>query len=585
MDVADRHSERTWRPSDELQSRSKLNGDGSAEDPGTLEHRYYLRSGDLARQVRDPEQGSTTTQTYDYDRDGNRLFDERGAHAYNARGQQVRWDKPSSSTSEPGYAAHAAEPTDATQRNYAEDPADYPEGGSVEYTLDGTGQTLKTVEHRTFSSELTQGGVPLDVRASTTLDTTSTFEYVKGNLDSVLAESQASTSGFPDNPVRVDTSTTKTRTRYEHYDDLGNVGRIRVVRLADDGSEPTAPADDSPTAPGCPSSITSSWDGRNTTYHCYDEFGRLAVVQAPRPEDKDALHPEPPKLPESWIYDGLDRRDVRLINDSGTTRSSERYYIGTSELLSREQDLVKPSGGLAATETETKIYDYDAQGMRLGQEVSKPTSGGATESHYSTYEHDAGGSVIGLEDESGTFDDPTNGKSDSDNAYHYDPYGQVMDPDPGNSTADVEAELGDAAAENPFRYEGFYYDSGIQSYDMQAREYRPDVGRFLSQDRFEAAGADLALQSDPLTQNRYAFAGGNPVSNIEWDGHCTNLDAWGQDYCSSGGGGGGAPAAAPVEEAGAVAPAEATCLLAEVTCLLEPRDLRIMNHRQFLSPR
>ena len=54
---------------------------------------------------------------------------------------------------------------------------------------------------------------------------------------------------------------------------------------------------------------------------------------------------------------------------------------------------------------------------------------------------------------------------------------------------------------------------------MQAREYRPEVGRFLSQDRFEAAGADLALQSDPLTQNRYAFAGGNPVSNIEWDGH------------------------------------------------------------------
>ncbi len=523
MDVAGRRSTTSWWPSDQLRSRTKLNG--------TIDSRFYLRSGDLARQVRDPEQGSTTTQTYDYDRDGNRLFDERGAHAYNARGQQVRWDKPSSSTSEPGYAAHAAEPTDATQRNYAEDPADYPEGGSVEYTLDGTGQTLKTVEHRTFSSELTQGGVPLDVRASTTLDTTSTFEYVKGNLDSVLAESQASTSGFPDNPVRVDTSTTKTRTRYEHYDDLGNVGRIRVVRLADDGSEPTAPADDSPTAPGCPSSITSSWDGRNTTYHCYDEFGRLAVVQAPRPEDKDALHPEPPKLPESWIYDGLDRRDVRLINDSGTTRSRERYYVGTSELLSREQDLVKPSGGLAATETETKIYDYDAQGMRLGQTVSKPTSGGASESHYSTYEHDAGGSVIGLEDESGTFDDPTNGGTDTDNVYHYDPYGEVMDPDPGNSITDVETELGDAAAENPFRYEGFYYDSGIQSYDMQARQYRPDIGRFLSQDRFEASGADLALQSDPLTQNRYAFAGGNPVSNIEWDGHkpadCIYCDATG----------------------------------------------------------
>ncbi len=33
----------------------------------------------------------------------------------------------------------------------------------------------------------------------------------------------------------------------------------------------------------------------------------------------------------------------------------------------------------------------------------------------------------------------------------------------------------------------------------------------------------MALQADPLTQNRYAFAGGNPVTNVEFDGHkaCT----------------------------------------------------------------
>ncbi|MGI8728633.1 MAG: RHS repeat-associated core domain-containing protein [Solirubrobacteraceae bacterium] len=54
---------------------------------------------------------------------------------------------------------------------------------------------------------------------------------------------------------------------------------------------------------------------------------------------------------------------------------------------------------------------------------------------------------------------------------------------------------------------------------MQARSYRPDIGRFLSQDRYEAASADVALQSDPLTQNRYAFAAGNPINNIEFDGH------------------------------------------------------------------
>src|SRR5258708_30777993 len=31
--------------------------------------------------------------------------------------------------------------------------------------------------------------------------------------------------------------------------------------------------------------------------------------------------------------------------------------------------------------------------------------------------------------------------------------------------------------------------------------------------------ADLSLSIDPLTQNRYDLAGGNPISFGEWDGH------------------------------------------------------------------
>ncbi len=54
---------------------------------------------------------------------------------------------------------------------------------------------------------------------------------------------------------------------------------------------------------------------------------------------------------------------------------------------------------------------------------------------------------------------------------------------------------------------------------MQARPYRPDIGRFLVQDRFESASGDFALQSDPMMSNRYTFASANPVNNIEFDGH------------------------------------------------------------------
>lgn len=79
--------------------------------------------------------------------------------------------------------------------------------------------------------------------------------------------------------------------------------------------------------------------------------------------------------------------------------------------------------------------------------------------------------------------------------------------------------IGPDAQANPFRFQGFYEDSGVKTYDMQARAYRPDIGRFLTQDAYEASNGDFNLEADPLTQDPYAFAGGNPVNQIEFDGH------------------------------------------------------------------
>ena len=41
---------------------------------------------------------------------------------------------------------------------------------------------------------------------------------------------------------------------------------------------------------------------------------------------------------------------------------------------------------------------------------------------------------------------------------------------------------------------------------------------------FEFSLGDLRLSTDPLSQNRYALAGGNPVSNVEIDGHMVAAD-------------------------------------------------------------
>lgn len=90
---------------------------------------------------------------------------------------------------------------------------------------------------------------------------------------------------------------------------------------------------------------------------------------------------------------------------------------------------------------------------------------------------------------------------------------------PYGSHDTTEDSLNVRAQVNPFRFEGFHYDSGSKTYDMYARHYQPGIKRFLSQDHFAAASGNLALEVNPLTQNRYVFAGANPVDNIEFDGH------------------------------------------------------------------
>jgi RHS repeat-associated protein len=152
-------------------------------------------------------------------------------------------------------------------------------------------------------------------------------------------------------------------------------------------------------------------------------------------------------------------------------------------------------------------FDYDSQGERQGMQKEE----GAV-FKYSAYAKDANGSVVALEE--------SDGSTLTTKEYEYDPYGELDREAPQASSGDqLELGLDPDAKDNPFRFEGFYYDSGVKTYDMHARHYRPEIGQFLSRDTFASAAGDMALQADPLTQNRYAFAGGNPVTNVEFDGH------------------------------------------------------------------
>jgi RHS repeat-associated protein len=257
---------------------------------------------------------------------------------------------------------------------------------------------------------------------------------------------------------------------FYRYDDFGNVVSVRQRALVN-GQFPEVD-DNAPQSSDCqevPASVAA-----DETYYCYDEFERLRLSRGAGVSGSELLE-----------YDGLDRRDARIERVGASEVRRDLSYVGTSELLSREIE----GGG------QKRFYDYDSLGDRQGQQVTDGSG-----SRYRAYRKDANGSVLALEDDGG--DVPAGER------YAYDPYGELE-----SEPSAVEAR------ENPFRFEGFYYDSGVRSYDMHARAYRPEHARFLTQDRYASASQDLLLQADPLTQNRYAFAGANPVTNIEFDGH------------------------------------------------------------------
>ena len=423
---ADRTTTTTWWPSNDMRARTKSNG--------TVERRYLNPRGEIERKDRDPEQGDTRVQNYEYDVEGNRTQDERGTHVFNPRKQLFRWTR------------------GARQEGKVDT--------RVTYTRNGGGDVTREVD--TWQPE------------GTTTASTTDYTYRGERLISSRTE-----RGTEAGEQVVDST--------YFYDDFGSVTRIRH-----DHSGPGAGGEDPPdgpdaglTCPGMPDDAEN-----HTTRYCYDEFERMTLSRG-----------EGVERPTRYVYDGLDRRNRRIVIENGDEQDHDYSYIGTSELLSRETD---------HRETR-KQYDYDSNGRRLGQAVERTED--ATPA-YRAYSHDANGSVEGLENEDGETGNDT---------YTYDPYGEPDNVPPDGQEDEVDPGLSDNARENPFRFEGFYYDAGVKTYDMRARSYRPDVGRFLSQDRYESAAGDQLLQSDPLTQNRYAFAGGNPVNNVEFDGHKFNL--------------------------------------------------------------
>ena len=233
----------SWWPTDELKSRTRMNG-GLSADVAATDRRYFWPSGDPSARLHDP--GSSegpSTQTYAYDLNGNRTFDERGIHAFNARSQQTSWQRPD--------AEGAGSPP--AGESYADPPGPMEARGLTTYVLDATGQNLTETSELDYKAKLTD-----DSRPDLSEHSRSNYRYVDGTLRQVVTTTSDEIDAQGGD---LDTKTRTTAT-YLPHDDLGNVREIKseTVSLDPDGDDPPEPALGTEPAqvPGCESEI-SGW--------------------------------------------------------------------------------------------------------------------------------------------------------------------------------------------------------------------------------------------------------------------------------------------------------------------------------------
>ncbi|WP_433364291.1 DNRLRE domain-containing protein [Actinoplanes sp. CA-142083] len=249
--------------------------------------------------------------------------------------------------------------------------------------------------------------------------------------------------------------------------------------------------------------LTTATAAGVTASYAYDPYGRLKTVTAAGTQLENYTYDgfdhviknvkNPGGKTTEYTYDPLDRMATRTYGGKTTTYA----YLGLTGDVSAELEGSKV----------TKSYQRGPDGSLLSQVMTNADN--TKEDAYTGY--DGQSDVEQITDQSG----------DNKATYGYTAYGTndaaqftgADKPDANNPTNP------DKVPYNAYRFQGKRYDQASGDYDMGFRDYDPGINQFLSRDSYNGALDDLGLAIDPYTGNRYAFAGGNPISNVELDGH------------------------------------------------------------------
>lgn len=252
--------------------------------------------------------------------------------------------------------------------------------------------------------------------------------------------------------------------------------------------------------------LLTATTGGATANYAYDAYGRLDKVTSGGQTIEDNTYDgfdhviEHTKMQSdgtskktTYVFDPLDRTTSKTEG----TKTTDFNYLGTSTEVLDEQ----VAGAV------TKSYQYSPWGERLSQ--IKHTSAGGEE--LGVYGYNSHTDAETLTDSAG----------DTKATYGYTAYGSD-DKSEFTGIDKPETANPDKEAYNPYRFNSKRWDAATGTYDMGFRDYNPGLNRFTTRDMYNGALADMSLGSDPYTGNRYAFTGGNPVTNVELDGHRTD---------------------------------------------------------------
>lgn len=178
-----------------------------------------------------------------------------------------------------------------------------------------------------------------------------------------------------------------------------------------------------------------------------------------------------------YLYNGLGQRTGRRENSK-----AEKYVL----------DLTKPYHNLLAVEEEEKQQNfYWDFGVAVIEE-----NGGLSRSY--------------LQDEMGSPLRILYGNGNGD-IYGYDEFGGELNDHNLENGATLK-KYSRQGETQPFGYTGYRYDAVSGTYFAQAREYWPELGRFIAEDVIRGNGAV------PKTLNRYIYCWNQPLNFVDRNG-------------------------------------------------------------------